>query len=70
MRSSRFFPLFFAALVCLLCLAQPSLTGTALAEEAKEEAQEQNAPLPDAKEQAEAAAKARAESEAQAAARA
>ena len=71
MRTPRLFPLFFL-IAFLLCLAQPGPTGIALAQETEDEEslQEQSAPLPDAKEQAEAAAKARAENEAKAAERA
>ncbi|WP_273525452.1 mechanosensitive ion channel domain-containing protein [Mailhella massiliensis] len=71
MRSSPRFSLFFAALLFLSLLAEPCLNRAAFA--ADNAVQEQNAPMPDAKEQkeqAEAAAKARAESEAQAAAKA
>ena len=71
MRRSPRFSLFFAALLFLSLLAEPCLNRAAFA--ADNAVQEQNAPMPDAKEQkeqAEAAAKARAESEAQAAAKA
>lgn len=62
MRTSPRFSLFFAALICLALLAQPSAF-------AAPDENEQTPPM-DASEQAEAAAKARAESAAQAAAKA